>query len=450
MNENGITDETCSPYQARGHKNGLDCSNEVICVDCSPGIGCFPVEEYPKYFVYDYGFVSGEEDMMEEVLAWGPISCSISLTEELHNYTGGVFEDTTGRHAFDHEVEIVGFGVEDEKKYWHIRNSWGSNWGDEGFFKLIRGIDNLAIETNCSWASPKNTWDEGKEHIHRISDQDRKEFQKEKLYQTVKHELTGNNVNKDFAKESCRVPKGSFEGGEKLSSKRSHEVIKPEELPENFDWRNISGGINDISWSKNQHVPQYCGSCWAEATTSALADRFIINSKRSDITFGLSVQSVINCRYGGTCHGGNPPEVYRFAHEDGLTDASCMNYVGEDIKGDEVCTPFNVCRDCKGPPPSADEDGLENCWAVENPKKYYVSEYGFVQGVDQMKAEIFKRGPISCGIKTTPDLHAYKGGVYKEHLEDFTLTHEISVLGWGVTEEGQEYWIGRNSWGTYW
>ena len=39
-----------------------------------------------------------------------------------------------------------------------IRNSWGSHWGDFGFVRLIRGVNNLAVESDCSWATPKDTW----------------------------------------------------------------------------------------------------------------------------------------------------------------------------------------------------------------------------------------------------------------------------------------------------
>ena len=75
----------------------------------------------------------------------GPISCTIAVTEELLNYTGGIFVDTTGRKDLDHDISVVGWGSENDKPYWIIRNSWGSYWGEGGNVRLIRGQDNLGI-----------------------------------------------------------------------------------------------------------------------------------------------------------------------------------------------------------------------------------------------------------------------------------------------------------------
>lgn len=448
MNESGITDETCSPYQSRGHRNGLDCSPLVECMSCSPSKGCFPVEEYKKYFIYDYGFVAGEADMMEEVSAWGPIACTVAVTPALHEYTGGIFIDDTGRKNRDHEVEIVGYGEENGVKFWEIRNSWGSNWGENGFFRLVRGVDNLGIETNCSWAGPRDTWSEGKEYIHRISEEQKKEYLKEKLYNSIKQQLTIPMNKGELDKQACRIEKAEFENGEKVISPRPHELLKGDGLPKNFDWRNRNG-VNYLSWNTNQHAPHHCGACWAKATTSSLADRINIKAKRTDLIIALNPQVVINCKGGGSCSGGNPAKVYEFAHTAGIPDNTCMNYEGIDTVS-ATCDPFYVCRDCKGPAPPPEETGFDNCWNIEKFKTYFVSEYGHVKGADNMKAEIFSRGPISCGIRSTPKFEAYKGGIYSESTFSTVLNHEVSVVGWGTTEDGQEYWIGRNSWGTYW
>jgi len=79
--------------------------------------------------------------------------------EFMHNYKGGIFEDTTGEKKIRHVVSLVGWGVgADGAKYWIGRNSWGSYWGESGFFKLVRGKNNLMIESECAWAIPKQNW----------------------------------------------------------------------------------------------------------------------------------------------------------------------------------------------------------------------------------------------------------------------------------------------------
>lgn len=67
-----------------------------------------------------------------------------------------------------------------------------------------------------------------------------------------------------------------------------------------------------------------------------------------------------------------------------------------------------------------------------------------------MKAELAFKGPIGCGIDATPGFDAYSGGIYSEKKDVPVINHEVSIVGYGITEEGQEFWIGRNSWGTYW
>jgi len=59
---------------------------------------------------------------------------------------------------------------------------------------------------------------------------------------------------------------------------------------------------------------------------------------------------------------------------------------------------------------------------------------------------------MECSIHATPAFDKYTGGIYHENIPAGSdLNHSIAVIGWGKDESTQiEYWIGRNSWGTYW
>lgn len=109
--------------------------------------------------------------MLQEIYQRGPISCGIDATDELDKYTGGIFEDKTGAKDVNHEISVVGFGEEDGTKYWIIRNSWGQAWGEEGFFRIVRGVNNLGVESDCAWATPLDTWTT--QVYHNTTDEDR-------------------------------------------------------------------------------------------------------------------------------------------------------------------------------------------------------------------------------------------------------------------------------------
>ena len=163
IKENNITDETCSPYQALGHDTGLGCTADIKCKNCS-GSTCAAQGSAKIYTITEHGVITqaegGEAAMMEEIYKRGPISCEIAITPSLKNYTSGILNDQSGKKGFDHDISVQGWGVDEAtgEKYWIVRNSRGSYWGENGNFRIVRGVDNLGIESNCSWGVPMDTW----------------------------------------------------------------------------------------------------------------------------------------------------------------------------------------------------------------------------------------------------------------------------------------------------
>jgi len=415
----------------------------------------------------------------------------------------------SGDNMIDHIISLAGYGIENGTPYWVIRNSWGTYWGHVGWGRVVRGKNNIMIEENCAFAVPDNQGEPVWQHANtsrvyaiaqaglnnwqeiaretKVSAGDMTaavssvEYKLGKLGKTpptlppaaalppapapAPAIIPGSPaVPPHFSKKAqpegvaiseqtaCRVPWNDWEsvGGERVLTARPQ--LAAEDRPQAWDWRNVSG-VNYATWDKTQNEPNNCSSCWAQAVTSVLSDRLSIARRGAWPVTDLSPQVLINCRGGGTCMGGNPAGAYAYIHEHGITDATCQNYQATQHI---ACNERGLCENCAPGNLEGRVMWPGHCVAVQSPIVHFVSEYGSVRGAANMKAEIYKRGPIGCGVDATHDFQRYAGGIYSEFRHLVLLNTHVSVAGWGVASlresvpEGTEFWHGRHSVGSNW
>lgn len=214
----------------------------------------------------------------------GPIACGIALTTELKNYTKGIFNDQTKNKKIEQFVTVYGWGEENGVQYWRVLNNWGTFWGESGSFRIIKGFDNLGIETQCSYANPIDTW------------------------------------TKDV----------------RNNTPASSPVTHHEPYLVNMSY---------LSSHRNSHNPTGCSSSWALAVTTTLNDKLRRDSK-GKVDIVLSPQVLLNCKV-GTCSGGTHHDAIIFISKYGITEESCQNYIGEE-PGKNSCTDIQNCATCTG------------------------------------------------------------------------------------------------------
>jgi len=237
----------------------------------------------------------------------------------------------------------------------------------------------------------------------------------------------------------------------------SYEYVDAATLPTSWSWSNVNG-VNYMTKNLNQHIPQYCGACWAHAAMSSFADRIKIARKGKGIDINLSIQAVLNCgaSMAGSCHGGSASGTFQFIQETGSVPfETCQTYQacssdnddGLCPQGNYECSAINTCRTCNF---HAKDGGT--CVGVAHFPNATVAEFGMLPPNDTnaMMAEIYARGPIACSINAGP-MDTYTGGIINDDTTSKDTDHVVSIYGWGTdSSSGLQYWIIRNSWGEYW
>lgn len=125
LTKTGAVAESCFPYASAG---GSVPKCATTCADSSA---------FKKYKCVSGSVVeaSGVDQIKAELYANGPLETGFTVYEDFMSYESGVYKHTTGSQLGGHAVKIVGWG----DGYWICANSWGTSWGESGFFNIAWG-----------------------------------------------------------------------------------------------------------------------------------------------------------------------------------------------------------------------------------------------------------------------------------------------------------------------
>ena len=207
-----------------------------------------------------------------------------------------------------------------------------------------------------------------------------------------------------------------YKGYKNVKKTRTCKTFQSETtgLPDSVDWRTN----NAVTPVKNQGQ---CGSCWSFSATGAMEGAWAIHTGSLE---SLSEQQLIDCSksYGDFgCNGGEMDSAFRYAIDHGMCteDEDPYQAASESCIDCDMQVTFSTCVD------------------VTSNNQLHLKE-------------AVAQGPVSVAIEAdTAAFQFYSGGVINNNACGTQLDHGVLVVGYGE-EDGQLYWLVKNSWGTSW
>jgi len=111
---------------------------------CQMSSSLKPVSSLKNYTCVSSPDLADEDDMAAVLIQKGPLSVALNA-DPLMSYNGGIIPSGCAGNYLNHAVLITGFGVDNGTAYWSVKNSWGETWGENGYFRLERGVGNCGI-----------------------------------------------------------------------------------------------------------------------------------------------------------------------------------------------------------------------------------------------------------------------------------------------------------------
>ncbi|ELK36005.1 Pro-cathepsin H [Myotis davidii] len=102
--------------------------------------------------------LNDEEAMVEAVALYNPVSFAFEVTGDFMQYRKGIYSSTSCHKTPDkvnHAVLAVGYGEENGTPYWIVKNSWGPQWGMNGYFLIERGKNMCGLAACASYPIPQ-------------------------------------------------------------------------------------------------------------------------------------------------------------------------------------------------------------------------------------------------------------------------------------------------------
>lgn len=149
VNGSGLVSDSADPYT---------CAN-----GCAGPVGCPPLETQPKATIkatcscaYDVNGTNYEAQMTAALHQYGPLAVTVDA-DTWYSYSGGIVrQHCSASSPADHAVQVTGYGIDTSThpgvEYWWVRNSWGPDWGEDGYIQLFRGDNVCGVANNVSYA----------------------------------------------------------------------------------------------------------------------------------------------------------------------------------------------------------------------------------------------------------------------------------------------------------